>query len=260
MHEVHALIDGLVRGGLAAAAGRSLDATEWEAMTRLTERRLRHEPVARIVGVKEFWSLGLRVDSTTLVPRPETEILAELGWTFLSTLGSGQTALDLGTGTGCIAIALAAKCPAARITATDASADALDLAGENARINNVAERLEFLRGNGFAALPSGEQFDLIISNPPYIPTAEIQALEPEVRDFDPRPALDGGADGLDFYRMLAAQAGPILKSGGKVMLEFGDGQAPAVLKLFEDEKWIVEAVKDDYSQRARILISTWKVF
>ena len=98
-------------------------------------------------------------------------------------------------------------------------------------------------------------FDLIISNPPYIPSAEIATLQPEVRDFDPRGALDGGADGLDFYRLIASQAAAFLKPDGKVMLEFGDGQAEAIRRIFENEKWIVEAVKEDYSQRARILIA-----
>jgi release factor glutamine methyltransferase len=186
-------------------------------------------------------------------------------------------ALDFGTGTGCIAIALAAKCPSAKIIATDISADALALAGENAARNNVAERIQFLQGDGFAALkdrwgerprePEGNaiadgspgvsphQFDLIISNPPYIPSAEIATLQPEVRDFDPRNALDGGADGLDFYRKLAMEAKPFLKLGGKIMLEFGDGQADAIRKIFEAEKWIVEAVKEDYSHRQRILVA-----
>ena len=98
-------------------------------------------------------------------------------------------------------------------------------------------------------------FDLIISNPPYIPSAEIATLQPEVRDFDPRAALDGGADGLDFYRKLAMEAKPFLKPGGKIMLEFGDGQADAIRNIFETEKWIVEAVKEDYSHRQRILIA-----
>ena len=98
-------------------------------------------------------------------------------------------------------------------------------------------------------------FDLIVSNPPYIPSAEIATLEPEVRDFDPRTALDGGVDGLEFYRLIASQAGAFLKPGGKIMVEFGDGQAEAISKIFETEKWIVEAVKEDYSQRARILIA-----
>jgi release factor glutamine methyltransferase len=185
-------------------------------------------------------------------------------------------ALDFGTGTGCIAIALAAKCPSAKIIATDISADALALAKENAGRNNVADRIEFLQGDGFAALqdvgqasclsPSEKKkletggtpvlhFDLIISNPPYVPSAEIATLQPEVRDFDPRAALDGGADGLDFYRKLAAEAKPFLKTDGKIMLEFGDGQADAIRTIFEAEKWIVEAVREDYSHRARILIA-----
>jgi release factor glutamine methyltransferase len=213
------------------------------------------------------------VNRHALVPRPETELLAELGWNFLSTLNSQpSTALDFGTGTGCIAIALAAKCPNARIAATDISADALALAKQNATRNNVAERIDFFGGDGFealqnfgvrrhvGALESGDmsphsKFDLIISNPPYIPSAEIETLQPEVRDFDPRAALDGGADGLDFYRKLAAEAKMFLKPDGKIMLEFGDGHADDIKMIFENEKWIVEAVKEDYSQRARILIA-----
>jgi release factor glutamine methyltransferase len=141
--------------------------------------------------------------------------------------------------------------------ATDISADALALAKENAARNQVAERIEFLQGDGFSSLQKWE-FDLIISNPPYIPSAEIATLQPEVRDFDPRAALDGGADGLDFYRKLAAEAKPFLKPDGKIMLEFGDGQAKAVKAVFENEKWIVEAVQEDYSQRERILIADIK--
>ena len=186
--------------------------------------------------------------------------------------------LDFGTGTGCIGIALAVKCANAKIVATDVSADALTLARENAARNGVAERIEFLQSDGFAAFRSEgrvtrvpesdnktaigdshssslRKFDLIISNPPYIPSAEIATLQPEVRDFDPRAALDGGVDGLDFYRMFSAQAKSFLKPDGKIMLEFGDGQAEAIRNFFETEKWIVEAVKEDYSQRARILIA-----
>jgi release factor glutamine methyltransferase len=99
------------------------------------------------------------------------------------------------------------------------------------------------------------KFDLIVSNPPYIPSAEINSLQPEVRDFDPRAALDGGPDGLNFYGMFSSQAKSFLKPGGKLMLEFGDGQADAIRRIFEAEKWIVEAVKEDYSHRARILIA-----
>jgi release factor glutamine methyltransferase len=252
---------------------RALSTEETDTYRDWIKRRSQREPLQHIIGSISFCGYEITVNRCALVPRPETEILAESGWTFLSTLNSPSTlevgraypradlpvtALDVGTGTGCIAIALAAKCPNAKILASDISPDALVLAKENAAKNNV--QIEFLQGDGFAALPSDARFDLIISNPPYIPTAEIETLQPEVRDFDPRQALDGGADGLDFYRRFALEAKTFLKPGGKIMLEFGDGQAPAIREIFENEKWIVEAVKDDYSQRARILIATWKVF
>ena len=279
---------------------RVLTPTETDALRELVKRRGQREPLQHIVGSTSFCGLEIAVNRHALVPRPETELLAESGWQFLATIeqtphpvsprrdhpfpaergegwGEGRV-LDFGTGTGCIAIALGVKCPAAKITATDISADTLVLARENAAKNNAAERIEFLQGDGFAALEnpglrrrvgafeSGDlsphsktelprQFDLIISNPPYIPSADIATLQPEVRDFDPRNALDGGADGLNFYRLLASQAAAFLKPAGKVMLEFGDGQAEAVQRIFENEKWIVEAMKEDYSQRPRILIA-----
>jgi release factor glutamine methyltransferase len=254
---------------------RVLTTTETDALRELIKRRGQREPLQHITGSTSFCGFEIAVNRHALVPRPETELLAESGWQFLSTLNSQpSTVLDFGTGSGCIAIALAAKCPNAKIIALDISADALALAKENAMRNNVVERIEFLQGDGFAALQivgqassvSGAEikmtgwkpvplYDLIISNPPYIPSAEIETLQPEVRNFDPRGALDGGADGLEFYRMLAAQVKSFLKPNGKIMVEFGDGQAEAIRKIFETEKWIVEAVKEDYSQRARILIA-----
>ncbi len=147
------------------------------------------------------------------------------------------------------------KCPNARVVALDASADALALAKENAGRNGVGGRIEFRCGDGFAVLPADSRFNLIVSNPPYIPSAEIASLQPEVRDFDPHGALDGGLDGLDFFRRLALQAGTFLRQGGRIMLEFGDGQADSVGRIFETQKWIVEAVKEDYTQRPRHLIA-----
>jgi len=275
---------------------RALKPAETDALREFVKRRGRREPLQHITGSTSFCGLEMAVNRHALVPRPETELLAEAGWQFLNKISEGRVtrapnstdkaefrdsqssallALDFGTGTGCIAIALAVKCPNARITATDISAEALALAGENAARHHVSERIEFLPADGFAGVtetwergrPAREfentdawprrtrSFDLIISNPPYIPSAEISTLQPEVRDFDPRAALDGGADGLDFYRMLSAQAKPFLKPDGKIMLEFGDGQAEAIRKVCETEKWIVEAVKEDYSHRARILIA-----
>ena len=235
---------------------RVLAPAEIDELRRFVQRRGAREPLQHITGSVSFCGLEIHVASGALIPRPETELLAEAGWEFLS--GSKIAApqvLYFGTGTGCIAIAIAAKCPAARITALDVSSDALALARENAGRHPAAAAIEFVCGDGFAALPPGARYDLIVSNPPYIPSAEIAGLQPEVRDFDPRGALDGGPDGLKFYRMLAAQGGTFLKSDGRLMAEFGDGQAGAIRDLLEGEKWIVEAVRADYSQRARILIA-----
>ena len=235
---------------------RALTAAETDGLRELIKRRAAREPLQHIVGSTSFCGHEISVSRHALIPRPETELLAELGWKFLSTIKSEpSTGLDFGTGTGCIAIALALQCPNARITALDISPDALALARQNAAQNRVAERMEFCLGDGFAALADGKPFDLLISNPPYIASAEIASLQPEVRDFDPRAALDGGADGLDFYRRLAAEAKAFLKPDGKIMLEFGDGQADVIKNIFAGEKWIVEAVQADYSHRARILVA-----
>jgi release factor glutamine methyltransferase len=233
---------------------RVLTAAETDGLRELIKRRGNREPLQHLTGSTSFCGCEIAVSPAALVPRPETELLAELGWKFFQgRAGVPATALDFGTGTGCIAIALAANCPALKITALDISPEALALARQNAEANRVAGRIEFLLGDGFAALANPVQFDLIISNPPYIAGAEIETLQPEVRDHDPRLALDGGADGLDFYRRLAREAAPFLKPDGKLMAEFGDGQAGAIQEIFEAEKWVVEAVHQDYSQRARIL-------
>ena len=252
---------------------RRLTEAEADAMRELVKRRGAREPLQHIVGTTSFCGFEIAVNRHVLIPRPETELLAELGWKHLnaivaqgragSPLPAGgahgvtrPTALDFGTGSGCLAIALAAKCPAAQVTGLEISPEALAVARQNAERNGVAARVEFVAGDGFATLahPAGK-FDLIVSNPPYIPSAEIETLQPEVRDFDPRGALDGGADGLDFYRRLAQEAGALLKPGGKIMLEFGDGQAEDIKKIFAAQNWIVEAVHADYSQRQRILIA-----
>ena len=160
-----------------------------------------------------------------------------------------------GTGTGCIAVTLAVKCPRAKVWAGDISDVALTLAGQNAARHAVGERVQFIKSDGFASLTADTRFDLIVSNPPYIASAEIATLQPEVRDHDPRAALDGGADGLDFYRQLAEQGGARLNSGGKLIVEFGDGQAPLLEKLFSAQNWIVEAIRQDYSPRDRFLLA-----
>jgi release factor glutamine methyltransferase len=137
----------------------------------------------------------------------------------------------------------------------DISEPALKVARENAVRLGLAERVLFYEGDGFGALPAQARFDLIVSNPPYIPSAEIETLQPEVCEHDPRLALDGGTDGLDFYRRLAAEAGARLKPDGRMMLELGDGQGRAVSELLTQQGWTVESVVKDYSARARILIA-----
>jgi release factor glutamine methyltransferase len=247
---------GLPRMKLYLNFERPLAPAEVDGLRELVRRRGQREPLQHITGSTSFCGLEIAVSREVLVPRPETELLAERARLFLSTINPGpSTALDFGTGSGCIAIALAVNAPAAHILALDISASALALARQNADRHGVGGRIEFLRGDGLAALPGGAPFDLIVGNPPYIPSAEIETLAPEVRDFDPRAALDGGADGLDFYRRLAEGARPRLKADGKIMLEFGDGQAGALAELFRQQNWIVEAVVEDYTQRPRILVA-----
>ena len=235
---------------------RVLTETELNGIREMVKRRAAREPLQYILGNASFCGLEIKCSRAALVPRPETELLAERAWKFLSTLqAQSSTALDLGTGTGCIAIAIAVNAKQADVHATDISPEALALAKENAAKNSVANRIKFHQGDGFAVLPTDSKFDLIASNPPYITSAEISSLQPEVRDFDPKLALDGGVDGLDFYRRIALEARFFLRLHGKLMLEFGDGQAEALKKIFSNENWIVEEIIADYSSRPRILIA-----
>ena len=233
---------------------RTLADAELTVLRELVKRRAAREPRQHLVGSTSFCGLEIAVSRAALIPRPETELLVEHALKFLATVPK-PTALDFGTGSGCLAVTLAVQCPPATLHALDISDAALALARQNAARHQVAERVTFHLGDGFAALPGGLKFDLIVSNPPYIASAEIETLEPEVRDFDPRLALDGGADGLDFYRRLATGAAEFLRPGGKLMLEFGDGQAEAIGKIFSAQNWIVEAVIADYSGRNRMIIA-----
>ena len=257
---------GLPRMGLYMNFARVLTPKELDDLREMVRRRGQREPLQLIVGSTSFCGLEMAVNGKVLVPRPETELLAELGWEFLNQRAKGEkpteagttggvVALDFGTGSGCLAIGLAVKCPGAEVVALDVSPEALAVARQNAATHQVESRIQFIEGDGLAALPAEARFDLIVSNPPYIPSAEIATLDPEVRDHDPRLALDGGADGLDFYRRLAQEAGAFLKPDARIMLEFGAGQEGAIEILFKHEKWIVEAVKADYNGRPRILVA-----
>lgn len=217
---------------LAAAGARRLAVAERNAIAALARRRLAGEPIARILGRKEFWSLPLRVDAATLVPRPETETVVEAALEAVDARGARSRPLrlaDLGTGCGAILLALLSELPNAFGVGCDTSAAALVVARENARRLGLV-RARFVAGDMTAALRG--PFDLIVSNPPYIASADIAALAREVRDFDPPRALDGGPDGLDFYRAIAAAAPALLAPGGVLIVELGCGQAPSVAALF----------------------------
>ncbi|MFO1459945.1 MAG: peptide chain release factor N(5)-glutamine methyltransferase [Verrucomicrobiota bacterium] len=226
----------------------------------LVQRRGRREPLQHLTGTIGFLNLNLEVTPDVLVPRPETEVLAQLAIQFLRQTPPDPTpiALDFGTGSGCLAIALAQSVPHAEIHALDISPPALAVARRNAA-SHPSNRIEFHEGDGFSALATRlpdlhRRFSLVVSNPPYIPTSEIATLEPEVRDHDPKIALDGGPDGLAFYRRLALEAADWLRPRGLLLVEFGDGQSPALEELFKGAGWKTEAIEKDLSGRDRVLI------
>ncbi len=234
---------------------RVLSDQEVQTTRELVRRRSAFEPLQYLVGSTSFCGFELKLSPAVLIPRPETEILAERAWTWLGEMSAASPrVLDFGTGSGCLAIALAVRCPRAMITAVDASAAALALAAENAVRHDVAGRIQFRHTDDLAGF-EGERFDLIVANPPYIPTGQLAELQPEVRDHEPRLALDGGTDGLTVIRMLAARASACLHPTGRLMMEFGDGQADAVRTLFEAHAWRLEGLIDDLAGRPRHLVA-----
>ena len=212
--------------GMIAAANRQLTSAEATRLEDFARRRLDGEPVARIIGCREFWGLPIKLSAATLVPRPDTETVVELALEMLRAAprpGHPLRIADLGTGSGAILLALLSELPDAFGVGTDVSADALQTAHSNAFDLGLAGRAGFIACDYAAALSA--PFDLIVSNPPYIRSAEIAGLATEVRDHDPRAALDGGADGLDAYRALIPAAARLLAPGGVLVVEAGRGQS-----------------------------------
>jgi release factor glutamine methyltransferase len=240
---------------LAAAATRQLGADEENVIATLANRRLTGEPVARILGYKEFWSLPLRVDAATLVPRPETETVVEAALAALDMDGARSRKLriaDLGTGSGALILALLSELPNAFGIATDTSTKALMVARDNAR--RLAQiRARFVACDMAAALRG--PLDAIVSNPPYIASGDIATLAPDVRDFDPHLALDGGTDGLDFYRAIAAAAPALLAPGGVLVVELGIGQAEPVAHLFAEAGLAPSPPRPDLNGTPRALVA-----
>lgn len=220
---------GISPAALVAFPERSVEAAVLAAFHRLLERRERREPMAQILGLREFWSLRFRVTADTLDPRPDSETLVQAVLDRVPDRAADLRLVDFGTGTGCLLLALLHELPNATGLGVDLSAAALAVAAENARDLGLEGRATFRRGNwdeGIAPV-----FDIVISNPPYIESAAIAGLQPEVARFEPRLALDGGADGLDAYRKLLPAAARLLRPGGFAAFEVGMGQADSALAI-----------------------------
>ena len=227
----HAL--GVRRIDLYVNYDKPLSENELARFKRFIKRRAGKEPVAYITGKREFWSLDLRVNPAVLIPRPETECLVEAVLPFLEADSSGpKRVLDLGTGSGAIVLALAKEHPEHRYVAMDRSFAALQTARENAAAHTLSPCISWYCGDWLSALTSGRAgFDLIVSNPPYIPRNDIAGLQPDIREFEPRMALDGSEDGLFCLRLILERAHQILSAGGILAMEMGFDQAAAVTSI-----------------------------
>ena len=247
----HAL--GISHAAQLADPKRRLTPAQQAAFDALVQRRLANEPIQYITGEQEFYGLALRVTPAVLIPRPETEQLVEA---VLAELDPTQPLriLDVGTGSGAIAIALAHHLPRAHVTAVDLSAAALEVAASNAARHGLTNRIRFVQSDLLDALPPGElPFDFIVSNPPYVPTADRAALHPQVRDHEPAAALFAGPDGLNVYRRLIPQARTALRPNGILALEIGQGQREAVAALLAG--WNELRFLDDLQQIPRIVLA-----
>lgn len=219
----------------------------------LIKKRVGRMPVAYLINNKEFMSLSFYVDESVLIPRPETEVLVE---SVLKLQSNGGKVLDLGTGSGAIVVTLAKQRTDWKFFATDISPEAIAVARENAQRHEVAERITFLQGDLFNPFDESMKFDCIVSNPPYIPSGEIPALMPEVRDYEPRIALDGGVTGLDFIERLVDEAPKFLTAEGQLVFEFGYNQGDSVRNLIQSNpQYTDNEIIKDYSGIERVAVA-----
>ncbi len=245
---------GLDLTGLIAKGDRPVSDDEIARIAALAERRIAGEPVQRVIGEAWFHGLRFALSEATLVPRPDTETLVEVALSRLEGVAAPVVA-DLGVGSGAIVVAVLAELPDARAVASDLAEEAIVTARANARANGVGDRVIFVAGSQGSMLAPGA-FDAVLSNPPYIETADIDALDAEVRLHDPRLALDGGADGLDAYREIATQAIVALKPGGFLAVEIGWRQGAAVSALFAAVGLQGVSVVPDLAERDRVVVAT----
>ncbi|MGE3932300.1 MAG: peptide chain release factor N(5)-glutamine methyltransferase [Rhodospirillaceae bacterium] len=246
----HAL--GVDAAAVVGRPERALDAAAAVRFESLVARRARHEPVAYLSGRREFWSLDLAVTPATLIPRPDSETVVEAVLALLPNRDVPLSVLDLGTGSGCLLLALLSELPAARGLGVDVDPDALAVAAENAARLGLAGRAAFRRGDWGAGLDGA--FDVVVSNPPYIRHGDIDGLDPDVALFEPRRALDGGADGLDAYRAIAADLPRMVAPGGIAALEVGADQAGAVTALLAGADFLDLGTRCDLAGRPRCVM------
>jgi release factor glutamine methyltransferase len=243
---------------LVIDAKRVLDAAELERLRELVRRRRAHEPIAYILGVREFYGRLFRVDGRVLVPRPDTEVLVEVGLERTRRVSMSMRALDLCTGSGCVAITLARERPTSVVVANDISDGALALARENA-LRLGAYNVALRRGDLFCALSDNTcRFDLVTSNPPYIPSREIASLPLDIRAFEPQQALDGGNDGLQTLRRIVDGAPRRLVPGGALAVEVGEGQAGSLVEMFDAAGFQRIDVRRDYAGIERVVSGVLK--
>jgi release factor glutamine methyltransferase len=250
-----AAVLGLERFALYLDAGRELTADEAERYRALVDRRARRVPLQHLLGFEEFYGVRLAVNSDVLIPRPETEGLVEWAIEILRDRPASIVA-DIGTGSGSIACALARSLPALRVLAVERSLPALAVAALNVRVLGLSRRVGLLAGDFLAPLgPS--RIDLVVANPPYIPTAVLASLPPEVSGFEPREALDGGPDGMAAMRRIIASASSALRAGGRLMLEIGEDQAGPLASLLAAEGFTGIEARRDLAGRERYIAGTW---
>jgi release factor glutamine methyltransferase len=246
---------GWDRASILARGDDSLPTDAEERFLQLVAERARRRPLQHLTGIQAFWRHEFVVGPAVLIPRPETEVLVETGLALLRGTRAPRI-VDVGTGSGCIALSLAAERPDAFVIATDRSAPALAIARENASRLRLAGRVRFLRGDLLEAVDGGSHFDLVVSNPPYVSDAEWQDLEPEVRDHDPRSALvpDEGVAAL--YGRLFHGAARVLRPGGAVVVEIGAGQSEGVLAQADAAGFVAPRSVPDLQQIPRVIVAT----
>ncbi len=246
---------GLARSEIINRKDEKLSDTQLTRCRSFTKRRSDREPMAYLIGEKEFWSLPFKVSPETLIPRPDSETLVSAVLEHARKAKTPKRLLDIGTGSGCLLAALLSEWPEATGIGIDNNEGAVSVARQNLDTLSLAERGDIVAAAWQTYRP-GEKFDLIIANPPYIPTADIQILDPDVRDYEPLSALDGGPDGLEMHREIADEAGAVLKTGGWIAVEFGIGQLSYIQQIYGSAGFDSIRIHKDLNGTDRCLLAT----